>query len=74
MERIVKGSYIDLHLVYYSQIKLAMMLSKLSYCYFKIYTSKALPIVRTDFDKLHFLEHVNKLNYFYKNYLLKVLC
>ena len=51
-----------------------MELSQLPYCYFIVYTFKGLPIVKTDFDQQYFIDLVYKVNSFYKNYLLKVLC
>ena len=55
---------------YYSQIQLAMGLSGFETCDFVVYTFKGLVIVRTEFDVSYFDSLIQKLNLFYKKFML----
>ena len=55
---------------YYSQIQLAKQLSDFDTCDFVVYTFKALIIVRTEFDVCYFDSLIQKLNSFYKKFML----
>ena len=49
---------------------MAMGLVGASYCDFVVYTLKSLLVIRIKFDELFFTEVTQKLNNFYKNFLL----
>ena len=55
---------------YYSQIQLVMGLSGFDTFDFLVYTIKGLIIMRTEFDVLYFDFFIQKLNLFYKTFLL----
>ena len=55
---------------YYTQVQMALGLSGLNYTDFVVYTFKCMLIVRVQFDGVFFINLVNKLNIFYKDYLL----
>ena len=55
---------------YYSQIQLAMGLSGFDTCDFVVYSFKGLIIVRTEFDVCYFDSLIQKLNSFYKKFML----
>lgn len=55
---------------YYSQIQMAMGLSGAPFCDFIVYTFKGLIITRTPFNNVYFINLIQKLNNFYKKYLL----
>ena len=55
---------------YYSQIQLAMGLLGFDTCDFIVYTFKGLIIVRTEFDVFYFDSLIQKLNSFYKKFML----
>ena len=55
---------------YYSQIQMAMGLSGAPFCDFIVYTFKGLIIARTLFDNEYFINLIQKLNTFYRKYML----
>lgn len=55
---------------YYTQIQMAMGLTGATFCDFVVYTFKGLIVVRTDFDETYFKTLLEKLNNFYKHYML----
>ena len=55
---------------YYSQIQVAMELSGFDTCDFVVYPFKGLIIVRTEFDVSDFHSVIQKLNSFYKIFML----
>ena len=55
---------------YYSQIQLAMGLSGFDTCDCVVYTFKGLVIVRTEFDVSYLDSLIQKLNLFYKKFML----
>ena len=55
---------------YYSQVQLAMGLSRIDCCYFIVYTFRGMIITRVDYDDTYFNNMVIKLNSFYKKYIL----
>ena len=58
---------------YFSQIQMAMGLSQAKFCDFIVYTFKGMIIIRTEFEPTYFVELINKLNMFYKTYMLPEL-
>ena len=54
----------------YSQIQMAMGLSGAPFCDFIVYTFKGLIIARTLFDNEYFINLIQKLNTFYRKYML----
>ncbi|XP_065069492.1 uncharacterized protein LOC135694605 [Rhopilema esculentum] len=58
---------------YYTQIQMAMGLSGAPYCDFIVYTFKGLIIVRTPFNNEYFVNVIQKLNIFYRKYMLPLL-
>ena len=58
---------------YYIQIQMAMGLSGAPYCDFIVYTFKGLIIVRTPFNNEYFVNVIQKLNIFYRKYMLPLL-
>lgn len=57
---------------YYTQIQMAMGLSCAKFCDFIVYTFEGLIVIRIDFDDLYFRSLLEKLNNFYKHYLLPI--
>ena len=56
-------------------IKLAMAISRVPLWDFVVWLSfNELLIIRTEFDELFFHEFLNKLNIFYKGYMLSKIC
>ena len=58
---------------YYTQIQMAMGLPNVQFCDFVVFTFKGMIIVRVPFDKNYFEQLVQKLNWFYKRYMLSKL-
>ena len=50
-----------------------MGLSNVQFCDFVVFTFKGMIIVRVPFDKIYFELIVQKLNWFYKRYMLPKL-
>ena len=65
---------------HFSQIQLAvgylLVSSGIPFCDFVVYNFKALIliIIRTKFDELYYHKNLNKLNTFYKDYMLPKIC
>ena len=58
---------------YYTQIQMAMGLPNVQFYDFVFFTFKGMIIVRVPFDKNYFEQLVQKLNWFYKRYMLSKL-
>ena len=56
---------------YYTQIQMAMGLSQITFCDFIVYTFDG--IIQTQFDEDNFLSLLQKLNSFYKDFMLPKL-
>ena len=55
---------------YYTQIQMAMGLSQITFCDFVVYTFDDMIIIRTQFDEDYFFSLLQKLNSFYKDFML----
>ncbi len=55
---------------YYSHIQMAMGLSGAPFCDFIVYKFKGMIIAKTPFNNEYFINLTQKLNSFYKNYML----
>ena len=58
---------------YYTQIQMAMGLSQITFCDFIVYTFDGMIIIRTQFDEDYFFSLMQKLNSFYKDFMLPKL-
>ena len=58
---------------YYTQIQMAMGLSQIIFCDFIIYKFDCMIIIRTQFDEDYFFSVMQKLNSFYKDFMLPKL-
>ena len=58
---------------YYTQIQMAMALSQTTFCDFIVYTFDGMIIIRTQFDEDYFFSLQQKLNSFYKDFMLPKL-
>ena len=58
---------------YCTQIQMAMDLSNVQFCDFAVFTFKGMIIVRVPFDKIYFELLLQKLNWFYKRFMLPKL-
>ena len=57
---------------YYTQIQMAMGLSRARFCDFIVYTFEGLIIIRIKYSDSYFRTLIKKLNHFYKQYLLPI--
>lgn len=55
---------------YYTQIQMALGLSRLMFCDFVVYSFKGMIIMRVPFDEDYFVAVIQKLNVFFKSYLI----
>jgi len=58
---------------YYTQIQMALGLSRIQFCDFVVYSFTGMIIIRIPYDEEYFVNVVKKLNMFYKDYLLPKL-
>ena len=61
------------HFGYYTQIQVAMGLTRLKWCHFVVYVYSGMIIVKVDFDRDYFKSVIDTMNDYYKDYCINEL-